>query len=232
MQMKKSLSFLFLFLVASVCSFAQSGLIAGAGYSVAWLKTSEFTSFLTSVNAANPGLTKQFETEKPYRGYNIFAGSRSKKSAFMLSYQQIFSKSTAEGVIPLISPDAGVFEISTRHSTVDMSGDYFLIPNLAFGGQFGYTYSTIRNGQYQLSSGDSKNVVDKKGGFQVGVNAIIEVSLGSSLFFQLKPYYMWALYNMNMNNVASIYLGKGNSAATTSDLRGMGIDFKLGIKIL
>jgi len=220
-----------LFLLAASGSFAQSGFIIGAGYSAAWLKTDELSSFFTSVNEANPGLTEQFEAEKPYKGYNILAGSRSEKSAFIVSYQQVFSKSTAEGVIPVISPDAGLFEISTRHSSVTMAYDYYLIRNIAFGGEFGYMYSTIRNSQYELAFGDSKSVVDKKGGLQAGVNTIIEIALGSSAFFQLQPYYRWAFYDMDMDNIASIYLGQGNSASTTSDLRGLGIDFKLGIKI-
>jgi hypothetical protein len=161
----------------------------------------------------------------------LLAGSRSEKTAFILSYQQLFSKSTAAGIIPVISPDAGVFEISTRHSSVTMAYDYYLIRNLAFGAQFGYTYSTIRNSQYELAFGDSKSVVDKKGGMQAGLNAIIEIPLGSSASFQVQPYYMFAFYDMDMDNIANIYLGQGNTAASASDLRGFGVDFKLGITI-
>ncbi len=223
--------FTFLFLVAALNSFAQQGFIVGAGYSAAWFKTKDIDAFLTSVNAANPGLTTKFETENPYKGYTLSAGSRSEKSSFLFSYQQVFSKAKAEGIIPVISTDAGSFEISTRHSSVTLAYDYYLLHSLAFGGQFGYTYSTIRNRQYELAFGDSKSVVDKKGGLQAAVNAIIEVPLGSSVFFQLQPYYMLAFYDMDMDNIAGIYLGQGNSASTTSDLRGLGIDFRLGIKI-
>jgi hypothetical protein len=223
--------YLFLLLLATLNSFAQSGFIIGGGYSASWFKTKEFDTFLTSVNTANPGLTTQFETEQPYKGYTLFAGSQSEKSSFLFSYQQLFNKAKAEGIIPVISTDAGTFEIATRHSSVTLAYDYYLLRNLAFGGQFGYTYSTVRNSQYELAFGDSKSVVDKKGGVQAAVNAIIEIPLGSMAFFQLQPYYMLAFYDMDMDNVASIYLGQGNSASATSDLRGLGIDFKLGIKI-
>jgi hypothetical protein len=228
-QMKKTI--LFLFLVTTLNTFAQTGFTIGAGYSASWLNTSELSDFFTLVNEANPGLTDQFESEKSYRGYNLLAGSRSEKSAFIVTYQQVFSKSTAEGIIPVISPDAGLFEIATRHSSVTMAYDYYLVRNLALGGQFGYTYSTIRNSQYELAFGDSKSVVDKKGGLSAGINAIIEIPLGSSAFFQVQPYYMLAFYDMDMDNVANIYLGQGNTAATTSDLRGFGVDLKVGITI-
>lgn len=227
--MKYFLSFILILSLTS--SYAQSGLVLGFGYSGANIKTPEFNSFIKSANQVNTGLTKPFNTDEFHQGYNIWIGSKKQKSTAILDFHQLINKISGEGVVNSISSDPGKFEISTRHSSVSFIYDRYLLSFFAIGFQFGYSYSTVRNRQYELAFGDSKSVVDKKGGIQPGINAIIEIPLGKSAFIQLQPYYEIALYKQDMDNIAFMYLGAGNDAATKSSLKGMGVHIRLGFEV-
>jgi len=227
--MKYFLSFILLLTLSG--SYAQSGFIFGFGYSGANIKAPRFNDFLKSANQVNTGLTKPFNTDQFHQGYNIWIGSKSQKSTTVLDFHQLTNKITGEGVVNSISSDPGKFEISTRHSSVSFVYDRYLLSFFAVGFQIGYSYSTVRNRQYELAFGESKSVVDKKGGIQPGLNAIIQIPLGKSAFIQLQPYYEFALYKQDMDNIAFMYLGADNTAATKSSLKGMGMHIRLGFEV-
>lgn len=226
----KSLMVVF-FVLNALIGNAQSALLLGFGYSGAEVKAKEYYDFFTAVNDANTGLTSKFSTNQMHHGYNIFIGSKSEKSSLLFSFSQIWSKSTAEGVIPVVSSNAGKFEISDHHSCVSMIYDYYLISFFGIGGQFGFNYSTIRNRQDELAFGDSKSVVDKKGGLIAGFNLVFHIPLGEAAFIQLQPSYDFAFYKMDMDNIAAIYLGQDNTAAGKSSMKNLGLQARFGISI-
>lgn len=219
------------FVLSALMGNAQSALLFGFGYSGAEVKAKEYYDFFNAVNDANTGLTSKFSTSQLHHGYNIFMGSKSEKSSLIFSFSQIWSKSIAEGVIPVVSSNAGKYEISDRHTSVSMIYDYYIISFLGIGGQFGFNYSTIRNRQDELAFGDSKSVVDKNGGLQAGFNVVFHIPLGESAYIQLQPSYDFAFYKMDMNNIAAMYLGQDNTSAGKSSMKNLGVQARFGISI-
>jgi hypothetical protein len=221
-----------LLLLCAPYAQAQEGYSAiGGGYSLANVSQSGFATFLFKVNEANAGLTKKFTTEDQFQGFNLFADFRSGKRQFSLGFSRISNHYKGEGLIPVVSSNAGSYDITSRHNIFSMQLDYFPVKFIGIGVEAGYSYSFFKNQQTDLFFGENNAVVDKKGGLHVGANIILQIPLGQHAFLQIQPYYLRALYQNDMDNVAVIYLGANNTAAAKTELSSLGANLKLGIKI-
>ncbi len=224
------IGFLLFFFAPSL--FSQGNFTAiGLGYSTANITQAQFSEFITQVNQTNAGLTQSFSTDDIFQGYNIFLAFKSGKVLSTLGFSRLRNDYRAEGTIPVISPNAASYKIGSRQTGLSFQFDYFPLRFLGIGGELGYTYSTFRNQQKDLIFGETNQVVDKKGGAHGGLNLILQIPLGSKAFIQLQPYYLRYFFKNDMDNVAAIYLGQGNSAATKTEVNALGGHVKLGIKI-
>lgn len=222
----------FLLLFCAPHLLAQDNFTAiGVGYSTANLSQTQFSEFIVQVNNANTGLTQPFSTSDNFQGFNVFMAFQGKKTLSTLGFSHLRNEYKAEGVIPSISPNSVSYKIGSRQSAFSLQIDYFPVRILGFGGELGYTYSTFRDERKDLFFGETDQVVDKKGGLHAGVNLILQIPLGRKAFIQLQPYYLKYLYKNDMDNVAVIYLGSNNSAATKTEVTALGGHIKLGIKI-
>lgn len=203
----------------------------GIGYGVVTMKQPQFSELLEQTNLENPGLIQPFTMDDLHRGYQVWLAFKNNKTLTTLEFFHTKASYAAEGVIPAISPNSAGYKIGSLHSGVSCLIDYFPVKFIGFGGMFGISYSRFKNEQKDLIFGETNSVVDKKGGFHVGVNVILHIPLGNSAFIQVQPYYLKPIYKNEMDNLAAIYLGQNNTAPKETTISGLGANIKLGIKI-
>ncbi|MBK7223852.1 MAG: hypothetical protein IPH94_21965 [Saprospiraceae bacterium] len=227
----KTLAISFIFAGLSTSAFSQGSYTSlGVGYNIADYTMPGFSDLLDQINVANPGLTKSFTDDHNYSGFNLHMGFGNKKSCFTIQYARYNKKHTAEGIIPLISPNNATYSIGAHHNFFTFQYQVFPVRFIGLGVHFGYGYSTFKNEQKDLFFGEVNATVDKKGGGVYGINAAFLVPLGTGAQIRVQPAYSIAVYKMDMDNLPIIYLGPNHNAPTESKIKGLSIEASFDIK--
>ncbi|NOT38641.1 MAG: hypothetical protein HOP11_14810 [Saprospiraceae bacterium] len=202
----------------------------GFGYSMVYLNLSEFEDMLVKINTNNQNLTKTFSTDNSFQGFNIFWAIRNKKSITTLQYSRLNNTYKADGKIPVISPNTTSYNITSFHNLFSFQYDYRILKFIGIGAELGYHYSGFKNKYKDLFFGEANSVVDKQGGGFYGANVMLIIPLGSSISFDIQPFYIQSFRKIDMDNLPAIYLGQNHSTATKTSVGGYGVHFKFGLK--
>ncbi|MBK9689005.1 MAG: hypothetical protein IPO65_15080 [Saprospiraceae bacterium] len=194
----KTLAISFIFAGLSTSAFSQGSYTSlGVGYNIADYTMPGFSDLLDQINVANPGLTKSFTDDHNYSGFNLHMGFGNKKSCFTIQYARYNKKHTAEGIIPLISPNNATYSIGAHHNFFTFQYQVFPVRFIGLGAHFGYGYSTLKmNKRICFSEKSMLRLIKKVGEYMASMQPFGTIGQGlksgcSPLILSLFIKWIW-----------------------------------------